>query len=561
MIHRCSLGRLITLVCALVLVFLPATAIWANPAHAQANTIQSIDIDVLLQPDGSAKVTENRKFTANEGTEHYLPFENLGESEITDFYVTENGQRLQEQTPWNVNGTIEEKAGKYGVNRIGGGVELCFGIGQLGSREFTIYYRITNFVRMLEDGNQAIYWQFLHAGMDKTEHVRINVRSPEGFEFVYPDTKLWGFGFDGQTEIRPQALHMSTTTFTRSSRAVMLAILPPNTVNTSASYPYDSTGIEAKAKEGSVWEDRSDGGSGTSIQYATIIALMIAFVFSLFMPFIIFFLLVRYLRNRTPAAYGFRPTSRDIEHTTQMPPYDPFALAALYRHSPDNMVKACVIKWILEGAFVQEDYERNFVFWSVDEKGLRVAGTPRFFSDAERRLFDHFRTAAGHDGLLEQSEITKHFKNNQREFTDWCEEVRIASQHFLKRQGLIREIEKGVIFRRRAYEPTDQGQALIDQMEGFRNYLRDGWYPEAAPNPEMHMMWAAFLDALDRAKDRLGPAFIYASQVDSVNRISNSARSGYTPSGSSSGSSGGGGSSSFGGGGGASGASSGGGTR
>ena len=52
-----------------------------------ANSINDIDIDVYIDKNGDANVTETWKEWLNEGTEGYKEYKNLGNSEISDFQV------------------------------------------------------------------------------------------------------------------------------------------------------------------------------------------------------------------------------------------------------------------------------------------------------------------------------------------------------------------------------------------------------------------------------------------------------------------------------------------
>ena len=105
--------------------------------HAQ-NKIESIQIEANIRENGSVMIRDHRIFYADQGTEHYLSLGNLGESELLSFVVyDENGQALEYNDAWDIEASFSEKAGKYGVNYTGDGLELCFGLGSYGRREFT----------------------------------------------------------------------------------------------------------------------------------------------------------------------------------------------------------------------------------------------------------------------------------------------------------------------------------------------------------------------------------------------------------------------------------------
>ncbi|MDD3751471.1 MAG: DUF2207 domain-containing protein, partial [Tissierellia bacterium] len=111
------------------------------------NQIESIHIKAIIQEDGSVIIRDHRIFYAEEGTEHYISLDNLGESELLDFTVyDEKGNPLEDVGEWDIYASFSDKAGKYGINRTNSGIELCFGLGEYGRREFVIEYKLSNFI-------------------------------------------------------------------------------------------------------------------------------------------------------------------------------------------------------------------------------------------------------------------------------------------------------------------------------------------------------------------------------------------------------------------------------
>jgi len=284
-----------------LLVFFLAFSLFNNTANAE-NTIESIDIKAEIQDDGSVIITDHRIFYADEGTEHYVSLGDLADSEVFDFKVfDENGKELEDIGRWDTSGTIEEKAGKSGINYTNDGLELCFGIGQYGRREFTLQYKVTNFVRNLNDDYQAIYWKFINEDLQPLEKATVTITNTKGYEFYYSDpssttetylelesknetetstenettleietdseeeskleletddnalnTRLWGFGFRGNTEIQPTQLTSVTEgNFSQSNYMVVLTIFEGKPFDTNGKFDITSTDLIEKAKQGS----------------------------------------------------------------------------------------------------------------------------------------------------------------------------------------------------------------------------------------------------------------------------------------------------------------------
>ena len=62
------------------------------PLVVKANTINKIDMDIYVDKNGTAHVTETWSANLTQGTEGYKPYYNLGNANITNFRVSENGR-------------------------------------------------------------------------------------------------------------------------------------------------------------------------------------------------------------------------------------------------------------------------------------------------------------------------------------------------------------------------------------------------------------------------------------------------------------------------------------
>ena len=83
------------------------------PLSVYADRIYNIDMDIYLEENGSARVTEIWDVRADSGTEWYKQMYNLGNQELSNFTVSMDGRELQYKE-WNVNESLSEKSGYYG---------------------------------------------------------------------------------------------------------------------------------------------------------------------------------------------------------------------------------------------------------------------------------------------------------------------------------------------------------------------------------------------------------------------------------------------------------------
>ena len=199
-----------------------------------ANDIKKITMDIYVDNNGYAHVTEEWTATLSSGTEGYKPYYNLGNSEITNYKVSLNNTYYQTLSYWDIDASFQEKSYKAGINPIDNGYELCFGISEYGTNTYKMEYTITNFVSKTEDSDM-IYWQLVPYELsDKPDYVYIKIYS----DFLYDkDLPVWGYGnyggyayvYDGYIELIHEDELQSDEYMT------VLVKFPKGTFNTSSS--------------------------------------------------------------------------------------------------------------------------------------------------------------------------------------------------------------------------------------------------------------------------------------------------------------------------------------
>ena len=134
------------------LFILLATIFIFGYTNVKADTVYDIDVNMYINKDGSAEVTETWDVKADNGTEWYHPFRDLGETKITEYTVTMDGQPLTYKN-WNVDESLSEKAGYYGINYTATDTELCFGKSNYDQHTFVLKYHVENFIFNTDDPN------------------------------------------------------------------------------------------------------------------------------------------------------------------------------------------------------------------------------------------------------------------------------------------------------------------------------------------------------------------------------------------------------------------------
>ncbi|MCD7964470.1 MAG: DUF2207 domain-containing protein [Clostridiaceae bacterium] len=221
-----------------------------------------MDITAQLQTDGSAEITEVWDLYAGSGTEWYLIQGNLGKMKIEKFSVTDETGRVYEKLwNWDVNRTLEEKAGKCGiVNNKNGDYELCFGIGNYGDHVFTVSYRMTNFVKGFDDFcgfNQ----RFVNDELSSSpEHISVTIKKPETV-FTPDNIKVWAFGFEGTIGVKDGIIAAESDASLSSSNYVnIMCRFPREMFHTENIEEGSFTVMQEKAFEGSDYGKQGASG-------------------------------------------------------------------------------------------------------------------------------------------------------------------------------------------------------------------------------------------------------------------------------------------------------------
>ena len=85
-------------------VMLFAFIIFSIGKSVSANSINKISMDVYVDSNGDAQVTEVWNCSASQGTEVYHPYYNLGNSKITNLTVSEGDSSYETLSSWNTSG-------------------------------------------------------------------------------------------------------------------------------------------------------------------------------------------------------------------------------------------------------------------------------------------------------------------------------------------------------------------------------------------------------------------------------------------------------------------------
>ena len=403
--------------------FLIVTFLFSISVVSAKNNIYNIDIKVYLDENGNANIEEIWNVKGTDGTEWYKVLNNMGNMELSNFKVYMDGDLLTYKN-WDVDESLSEKKGYYGINKTYDGLELCFGKYDYKNHTFKLEYELSNFVFNTDDA-QVIYYNFI----DKLSNVNFDNFTLEISSFYdFPDTlDVWGYGYKGYAYVYDGKIYMSNEGDMDGNYAVLLAKFPLNTFNTTNTTKYDTFDeVYNKAEQGTFDYDYSNNSFGFFDFIFSILNILLFFI-----PFIIVFAIAR------ASLYGYKdnkkitkkntPFFRDIPCNKDI--YYANALASLNKWSKSSasILGAILLKWIKEDKVQILKEKSTKIVLNKDIK-LNIK--------EEQDLYDMMYKASG-DGILESKELEKWAKKNYSKYLNLFDKIKNNKIRELKEQGHI----------------------------------------------------------------------------------------------------------------------------
>ena len=393
--------------------------------NVYANTIYSIDMDIYVDENANAEITEIWKVKGTNGTEWYKPLRDLGQSKLSDFKVLMDNEPLTFKN-WNINESLSEKAGFYGINYTGTDTELCFGKSDFKEHTFTVKYKLSNYVFNTDDA-QVLYWTFFPIFQNVDfQNLKINIRS----YYEFPDTlDVWSYGFKGYAYVENGIITLTNEDYPTMNNqyAVGLVKFPLETFNTSYSVDYFPTfdSVKNTADEGSYEYNYNDDPYNQNSSDESLLSKIFNFITSFWIMIPILFGIGGAAKYAYNNQYGYKdnktidkknvPFFRDIPCNKDI--YFANALVCLnnFNYKETNILGAIILKWIREEKVKFIKQETGLFKKETNCIDMRL--NPTFTINNEERLFKIMYEASG-DGILEPKEFEKWARRNYSKFFD-----------------------------------------------------------------------------------------------------------------------------------------------
>ena len=379
--------------------------------NVYADKMYKVDMDIYLNKDGSANITEKWDVKADSGSEWYKQILNMGNMELSDFTVIMDNENLTYKN-WDVNESLSEKAGFYGINYVDDGLELCFGKSDMNRHIFTLNYKLSSVIFRTQDADVLYNTLFPKLTVD---NFSVTIRS----YYSFSDTlDVWGYGYKGYAYVKDGVISMSNEDSLINDYVVPLVKFPLNTFETTNSYTEYKTfeDVLTKAKEGSFEYDYGNKESIISKIFEKLVGLFYILIF--FIPVIIAIFSSK--NNR----YGYKDNKTIDKKNTNMfreipcnkDIYYANALIKLnnFDYKESNIFGAIILKWVREDKITFRHNEKTGLF-NKETSSLDLTKSVSFDNLTEQELFDMMKVASG-DGILETKELEKWCKKNYSKF-------------------------------------------------------------------------------------------------------------------------------------------------
>ena len=435
---------------------------------AKDDVINRIDVSITLDNFGNAHIEEIWDVKANMGTEFYKAEYNLGNMEISNFKVYENGREFTFVNNWDIDASLSEKAYKNGFNYTSDGIELCWGKGSMGNHTFKLAYDVSNFVFKTNDAD-VIYWQVINEGMTSV---------PKNFSLVvngfyyFPDTlDVWGYGYKGYAYVNGGKIYMSNeenTKLDNGDYAVLLVKFPLNTFTINESNIYNDfisfDEVLTRAEEGTFSYNYN-----SNIFFEVILPILFSFVF----PLIVVFAVIL-LANQSKYKFeslGSKIDYKNIHNFRDIPCkkdiFRAYFISQAYKLNKNeaDFLGSVFLKWLFEGKIELQKQDNKTLFGKKEEQVIVLKDNITFDTSVEKEFYD-ILIKASKDNILESKELSNWSKNNYNKLFNLLKSFEAHGRTNYESEGLVyKEKSKYVI--------KDALKSEAINLAGLKKYLTE----------------------------------------------------------------------------------------
>lgn len=453
------------------LILILAALVLTTAADVRANSIRDIQISVTLHKDGSASIVERWDVHADDGTEWYLLRDNLGDISISEFSVSDNGTRLSDDGRWDVDRSRSEKAGRYGINPVSNGVELCWGIGEYGDHIYEARYRMSNAVKSLLDYDM-LHLQLVSPGLSsRPEHVRVSIKA-EGQQLDTTNTRAWGFGYEGTVALENSEIVFESGEKFKANSSVIALLRFEKGIFSSGSAQnrhFDDVAAEASENANFSEEDPSLGGVFGTLLLVFGVPVLLAIFINRWSA-----------RNKRKKILGVTRTDdlgwgREVPFGGDLVESD-YVLKYLGENKLSNaLASALILRMIYNGVIIVSKEDGDKVELSFNDSKAES------MSAVSIMLYNMMKSASGSDNILQSKEFSRWSSSHTKEVDQWVKLCASEAGSKMASDGYIKGKE---------YSASGKNEAV--KLISFRNFLKDFTLIEVRSTKEA-ALWKEYL--------------------------------------------------------------------
>ncbi len=442
----------------------------------KANTISNIDMDIYVDMEGTATVTETWKANVSNGTEGWHPYFNIGNSNITLIEASMDNKPYTVLDDWNESSSLSGKAYKAGLYYPESNeVDICFGITNYGTHTYKIKYTISNFVSTTEDSD-IIYWTLLPYDFSANpDNVTIKIYS----DFKYADTlDVWGYGkygapcyvYDGRIEMTSDGPLNSDEYLTILVKFEKGTFRTSNNIGNNFNYYHNMAEEGATNYIGEDYYNDSDDEISGAI-FALIMNLLIWIPIGIGI----------YASSKKNKKFDFGPTGnkvkkdilafRDIPCNKDI--FRAYWVATNYNltKKKEDFLGAVILKWLRNGNIKIEKRTSKKLFKETEENNIVFVTAP-IEIEQERKLYQYMYEASL-DGCLESNEFKKWCTKNYKKILNWFDENIDDETSKLVTEGKATPVVDGKIFKHTIYQIDPSMMEEAEHMAGLKKFLKE----------------------------------------------------------------------------------------
>lgn len=443
------------------------------PVVLAANNVENIDVEVVINDDGSADITQVWKGYFDKGTEAYIVINNLNDMAIKDFQVSDINGPFSYQDSWSIEGSFESKFRKYGIVETAEGYELCWGLSEYGEKEYIITYKIIGMVGSYLD-NDGLHFQFVNPGMDTIPtDVTVDLYLGNGVALNSDVAGIWAFGFHGQINFMENGHVYAYTDSPLSSKdghvTVMVRLAkdllsPERVTNQYFADVVEEAFIDSDYKQDG--EVVSDEAEGPSFFVKVLIALAVAVPIGIVVAIVVKAIKrQRKIRQLYKNANYFRdiPFGGAIEAS--------YVLANDYGQAKEdgNLIGAAFLRLINENC-LEPIGEKSVGFFGREKESisLRLVKPPVDSGFTAEKLYDLLILASGEDQVLQERELEKYSKKNYQALLDIVNDAKSEGERTLRDLNIYMKTKES-----KPLGLSQDGEQHLVSIMGFKKFLLD----------------------------------------------------------------------------------------